>query len=538
MTSPSPPSSGDSPWTPFDGPQSVEARSLSIWPLDEHNAALLNEVRPRDHLETPSPDPPEYDLVALGAGAGGLVSSKQSARRGARSALVSGGLAGGDCLVAGCVPSKALLRSARAVAEVRKAVREMGVTVSGKTGEEVEVGADFGAVMRRLRRLRATIAPADSHGATRAAGADVYQGFGRLTGPRSLEVNGKALRFRKLVLATGGRPHVPPEVPGLLDAPYVTSETLFNLERLPPRTVVLGSGVIALEMAQALSLLGSRVTVVGRAPRLLSPAGDAEAGRLLRAALEKEGVEFLLGETVGDVATLSRGGGDVLPLLAVTAGDRRIECECLLVAAGRRPNVEGIGLEEAGVDYDPRRGVLVDDLARSVSNPDVYAVGDCVAEVPRLTHMAGEMAKVVVQNALAGDQWKLSSLVVPAVCYTHPEYAAVGVSSEEDAESRGLAVDVYRTGLEHNDRAILEGNNEGFVKIVVAEGTDRILGATIVAERAGEMLNEVTLAMRHGIGLRGIGRNVHAYPTMGEAVMGCGIQYINKHWSRLDKGGE
>jgi pyruvate/2-oxoglutarate dehydrogenase complex dihydrolipoamide dehydrogenase (E3) component len=211
-----------------------------------------------------------------------------------------------------------------------------------------------------------------------------------------------------------------------------------------------------------------------------------------------------------------------------------LECECLLVATGRDANVENLGLEAAGVQYTLGKGIAVNDLAQTVGNPNVYAVGDCVAGVPRLTHMSGEMAKLVVQNALFDDDWKLSSLVVPAVAYTEPEFATAGIYSAELAAHQGIQVDTYRAGLEHNDRAILESSNVGFCKIHCKAGTDEIVGCTIVAERAGEMINEVTLAMKNNIGLKAIGRNIHSYPTTGEAVMGCGIQYINSHWKRLD----
>ena len=193
-----------------------------------------------------------------------------------------------------------------------------------------------------------------------------------------------------------------------------------------------------------------------------------------------------------------------------------------------------MGLEAAGIEYKEGSGVKVNDLAQAVGNPNVYAVGDCVADVPRLTHMSGEMAKLVVQNSLFDDDWKLSSLVVPAVAYTEPEYATVGIYSEDLASKKGIEVDTYRGGLEHNDRAILESSNVGFCKIFCKKGTDEIVGSTIVAERAGEMINEVSLAMKNGIGLYAIGRNIHSYPSTGEAVMGCGVQYINSHWKRLE----
>jgi pyruvate/2-oxoglutarate dehydrogenase complex dihydrolipoamide dehydrogenase (E3) component len=362
--------------------------------------------------------------------------------------------------------------------------------------------------------------------------------------------------------------------------------------------VILGAGVIALEMAQSFARFGSQVTVIQRSKRLFaSKQGDAEAAEILQQELEKSGVTFLSGLTK-QVTTLRERpeNTEEHPLMKVTvgtdSGDVELDCECLLVATGRVANVENLGLEEAGVEYSLGKGITVNDFSQSVSNPNIYAVsascwfsstpsvcsiltcpspllqvGDCVADVPRLTHMSGEMAKLVVQNSLFKDSWKLSSLVVPAVMYTEPEYGTVGISSAEMADKKGVAVDTYRAGLEHNgesftrgrwafqrlasgyshlyhiyscclflsiDRAITESANVGFCKIFCKEGTDEIVGACIVAERAGEMINEVSLAMKNNLGLRAIGRNIHSYPTTGEAVMGCGIQYINSHWERLD----
>jgi pyruvate/2-oxoglutarate dehydrogenase complex dihydrolipoamide dehydrogenase (E3) component len=307
------------------------------------------------------------------------------------------------------------------------------------------------------------------------------------------------------------------------------------LEELPPRMVILGSGVIALEMAQCFATFGSNVTVIQRSKRLFeSTGGDLEAAELLQAKLEEDGVQFMSETTIAKVETLRERSKDALPLMKVTvkSGEKEddLECECLLVATGRAPNVENIGLEAANVEYEVGKGILVNDLSQSISNPNVYGVGDCVAGVPRLTHQSGEMAKQVVQNALFGDSWKLSDFVTPSVMYTEPEYATVGIASAEAAAIRGIQVDIYRGGLEHNDRAILESDNHGFCKVICEAGTDKILGATIVASRAGEIINEVTLAMRHNIGLAGIGRNIHAYPTTGEALMGAGIQYINSKW--------
>jgi len=435
----------------------------------------------------------------------------------------------------GCVPSKALIRAARAVREVKRSA-EFGIVLPG----DGQIDIDFPKIMQRLRQLRTKIAPADGHSGTAGAGAHVFQGRGVFTSKDTIRVGGKELKFKNAVIATGGRPSIP-NVPGLAEAPYTTNEILFNLETLPKRMVILGAGVIALEMAQCFASFGSHVTVLQRSKTLFaSKQGDPEAAQILQEELEKDGVHFLSGSTKQVTTLRERNQKDTTehPLMKVTveadSGVVELECECLLVAVGRAANVENLGLEEAGVEYEPGKGVTVNDLSQSVSNPNVYAVGDCTAGVPRLTHMSGEMAKLVVQNSLFADDWKLSSLVVPAVMYTEPEYATVGTSSAEMAEKKGTKIDVYRAGLEHNDRAILESANVGFCKIFCKEGTDEIVGATIVAERAGEMINEITLAMKNDIGLRAIGRNIHSYPTTGEAVMGCGIQFINSHWQRLD----
>eukprot|EP00547_Thalassionema_nitzschioides_P002988 CAMPEP_0194204934 /NCGR_PEP_ID=MMETSP0156-20130528/4329_1 /TAXON_ID=33649 /ORGANISM="Thalassionema nitzschioides, Strain L26-B" /LENGTH=522 /DNA_ID=CAMNT_0038931079 /DNA_START=114 /DNA_END=1682 /DNA_ORIENTATION=+ len=520
------------PWKAYDESQEDDARKLEIWPLDEYNVKLLNEVHPRDYVQS-TPAPHEvYDLIAIGAGAGGLVSSKQTARRGGKSAMISAHLAGGDCLNVGCVPSKALLRAMKAIREVKRSA-EFGINLGGS-----EPTIDFSTIMKRLREKRSVISPADGHTGTTSVGTHVFQGRGRFTGRNTIEVNGVTLNFRKAVVATGGRPTIP-NYPGLKDAPYTTNELLFNLEELPPRMLVLGSGVIALEMAQSFASFGSSVTVIQRSDRLFkSKFGDEEAAELLQKLLGEDGVNFLSKTTVKQVETLRDRSLDTLPLMKVTLDvdgeERDLECECLLVATGRASNVEDLGLEAAGVEYKLGKGVTINDYAQSVGNEDVYAVGDCAAGVPRLTHMSGEMAKQVVQNALFGDSWKLSDYVVPAVMYTEPEYATVGIASLDQAVSEGVEVDVYRGGLEHNDRAILESDNHGFVKVICEKGTDKILGATIVASRAGEIINEVTLAMKHGIGLGGIGRNIHAYPTTGEALMGAGLQFINSRWKRLD----
>ncbi|GKY96180.1 hypothetical protein MPSEU_000577800 [Mayamaea pseudoterrestris] len=523
------------PWTPGNPKHEQEARSiLHTWPLDSYNAETLNEVHPRDY-KSPSSTYEEYDLIAIGAGAGGLVSARQAARRGGKTAMISEQLAGGDCLNVGCVPSKALLRAAKAIAEVERA-SEFGVVLPPGP-----VKIDFAKVMERLRAKRALISHVDGHATSEQAGTHVFQGKGRFISPTSIQVGETVLHFKKAVVATGGRPHIP-NIPGLREAPYLTNEILFNLEALPPRMVILGAGAVGLEMAQSFARFGSKVTVITSTDQLFhSKFGDGEAANILKQELKSSGVDFIAGQ-VTIVKTISKQpekAAKEFPLMQVTietpkGSNVSIDCDALLIAAGRDANVEDVGLDAGNVEFEVGKGVKINDLAQSVSNPNIYAVGDCVAGVPRLTHMSGEMAKLVVQNALFQDKWKLSSLVVPATMYTEPEYATVGIYSAELAEQRSMKVDTYRTGLEQNDRAILEGSNVGFCKIICEKGTDKIVGATIVAERAGEMINEVTLAMKNDIGLYQIGRNIHCYPTTGEAVGFCGVQYINSKWQRLD----
>ena len=523
------------------------ALALDVWPLDEHNVKLLDAVHPRSWAD-PAPDADVvYDLIAIGAGAGGLVSAKQSARRGARSAMISEHLAGGDCLNVGCVPSKALLRCARAASEVRRAA-EFGLVLPEGAAPRV----DFGRVMERMRKLRAKISDADSHDGTNAAGADVFQGRGRFVGPNEIEVNGQRLRFRKAVIATGGRAAVPPNIPGLASVPYRTNATLFNLTELPRRMVVLGAGPIGLEMAQAFAAFGSEVTCVQRCERILS-RNDADAAAALQACLERDGIRFIVSAEVLNVATSAAAvaasagapSGEIeLQVRSAAGGSERLVCDVLLVATGRTPNVDDLGLEAAGVQ-SVADGVRVNDLLQS-TNPDVYAVGDCVAGVGRFTHLSGEMAKMAVQNALFGDSWRLSSLVLPAVTYTEPELASVGDAAvaaaaaaadgkgEGEGEGEG-ALDTYTTPLAHNDRAILEGDADdgSFVRVHCRRGTDTIVAATVLAPRAGEIISELTLAIQEGIGLGRVARVIHPYPTTAEAVMGCGLQYIRKHWQKM-----
>lgn len=507
----------------------VAKEKFHIWPLDVENVRLLNEVHPKSWKE--NEEEVVYDLIAVGAGAGGLVSSRQAARRGAKSAMISAKLAGGDCLNVGCVPSKALIRCAKMIREVRKAQNDS--TFGVQIGGQVEV--DFPQIMNRMRSLRAMIAPIDGHDKGKEIGVNIFQGFGRFIDENTIEVvqehnKTRKLKFKKVAICTGGRASIP-SIPGLKDAPYTTNETLFNLTKLPTAMTIIGSGVVALEMAQCFATFGSKVTVLVRSDKLFRSL-DPEAGPTIQSCLEKIGVEFVKYARVAKVETLRNSSDDegILPLMRVkiiSHGEEiELETDCLLVAAGRTPNVEKLNLDAAKVAYDPKEGILVDEYARSTSNPNVYSVGDCTAGVPRLTHMSGEMAKVVVQNALFNGKWNLNDLVVPATMYTEPEFASVGTVTGDN-------LDTYTTSLEHNDRSILDSEREGYVKIFCKKGSGKIIGCSIIGSRAGEIINEVSLAIKYGITLEEIGRNIHCYPTTGEAVMLCGLQLINSKWDTL-----
>lgn len=514
-----------------------------VWPLDEHNVKLLDNVCPRDWQNPSKPADFVYDLVAIGAGAGGLVSAKQSARRGAKSCLIEKHLAGGDCLNIGCVPSKALLRCSRAVAEQRRG--DLGLELSTEGA-----AVSFSKVMERMRRLRAQIAPVDSYEGTKAAGADMYFGKAVFKGPHEVEVDGQTLRFRKAVICTGGRAMVPP-IPGLRESPYKTNADLFNLDTLPPRMVVVGAGPIGCEMAQAFARFGCKVTVIDMLAQTMGME-DADAAMVVRKALEEDGVRFLLGASTKKVEHFAGEDGSPWPKIVLHvdsagagytgAGAEALECDVLLVATGRVANVEGLGLEEANVKFD-RMGIGIDDELRT-SNPDILAVGDCCNRPEfRFTHMAGTMAGMAVQNALfseSGDlpvnspSSKLSDIVVPRCTYTEPEVASAGVNAAS-AEKKGLEIDTYKFDLDDNDRCILEGAFPGgFVKVFCKKGTDEIVGTVVTAERAGEVLAEVVLAMQHGIGLSKIGRTVHPYPTFGEAVQQCGLQYNRTKMQKMN----
>ena len=483
----------------------------ALLPDDEFNRLLAANVRPPE-WENPTPDG-RYNLVVIGAGTAGLVTAVVAAGLGARVALVERGLMGGDCLNIGCVPSKGILRAARVWASARDGA-EFGLTFPGG------VEGDFGAAMARMRRLRAKISRVDSAARYRSLGVDVFLGEGRFAGRDTVRVGAAALRFARAVVCTGARPAAPP-VAGLQEAGFLTNETVFSLTELPRRLAVIGAGPIGCELAQAFARFGSAVTVFERAPRIL-PREDADAAAVVQARMEHDGVRFALGAAIERVEAVAgdgpAGGGKRIRHTA-DGEARETTVDEILVGAGRAPNVEGLGLEEAGVACD-RAGVRVDAFLRT-SNPRIYAAGD-VCSPFKFTHAADAMAQIVIRNALFPHPFGLGrasteALNVPWCTYTEPEIAHVGMY-EADARRKGVEVETFTQPLADVDRAILDGEDAGFARVHVRKGTDRILGATIVAADAGNLISEVSVAMQAGAGLGTIGGAIHPYPTQAEAL--------------------
>lgn len=492
--------------------------------VDDHDRRWQAQVHPPDWVD-PTPKP-RYDLVVVGAGTGGLVSAAGAAGLGARVALVEEHAMGGDCLNSGCVPSKALIAAARSWDAARSAVAYGGPPASGP--------GDFAAAMTRMRRLRADLSPVDGASRFAALGVDVFLGRGRFTAPDRLEVNGQTLRFRRAVIATGARPAVPP-IPGLAEAGFLTNETIFSLTRLPARLTVIGAGPIGCELAQTFARFGSTVTLLDHAPRILH-RDDPDAAAVVQDALAADGVVLELG---GRVACVERAGAGTT---VYAVRDRRrfsVAGEQLLVATGRAPNVQDLGLDKARVAFG-RSGVKVDERLRT-TNPRIYAVGD-VCSAFQFTHAADSQARLVLANALFFGRGRHTRLVYPHCTYTSPELAHVGLTAEE-AATRGKPVQTITIPFHEVDRAVLDGRAEGFLRVHLARGSDRILGVTIVGDHAGELIGEATVAMTNSLGLAALGRTIRSYPTRAEAYRKAadawrrgrltpGLRRLLGHWFR------
>ena len=479
-----------------------------LQPRDEHNQKLQANVRPPDH-QNPVPAG-KYNLVVIGAGTAGLVTASIAAGLGGKVALVERALMGGDCLNVGCVPSKGIISAARAYAAVRDAAA-FGVTVPGKPT------VDFARVMERMRALRSDISAHDSVQRFREKGIDVFLGQAKFLAGNSIEVAGQILRYGKAVVCTGARAAAP-VINGLESVPYLTNETLFSLTTLPPRLGVIGAGPIGAEMAQSFARFGSDVTLV-MSDRGLMPREDRDAVNVVRKSMERDGVRLVGGAR--DLAVSKTPEGAIRFRYAHPENGYEVVVDQLLIAAGRAPNVEGLGLENAGVDYTGK-GVTINDTFRT-TNPRVYAAGD-ICSPYQFTHAADFMARAVVRNALFMGRAKHSSLVIPWATYTSPELAHVGLS-EVTAKEQGIEIDSYKQPMSGVDRAILEGETEGFVKCHVRRGGDEIVGATIVAPNAGDMIGELSLAMTRKIGLGSVANAIHPYPTQAEAVRKVGDLY-------------
>jgi pyruvate/2-oxoglutarate dehydrogenase complex dihydrolipoamide dehydrogenase (E3) component len=459
----------------------------------------------------------DYNLLVIGAGSAGLVSAYIAAAVKAKVALVERHKMGGDCLNTGCVPSKALIKSARFVAQAKKATR-LGL-------RSVDVDFRFGDLMERVQRVVKTVEPHDSVERYTALGVDCIAGSARITSPWTVEVDGpdgrRELSAKSLIIAAGARPFVPP-IPGIEDVGYLTSDDIWSLRELPGRLLVLGGGPIGCELTQAFARLGASVTQVEMAPRLM-PREDPEIAELVTQRFRDEGIDVRTGTRA--VAFREIDGGK--QLVAERGGEElTIDFDRVLVAVGRAANTEGYGLEEVGIALSDRRTVAVNAFMQT-SLPNVYACGD-VAGPYQFTHTAAHTAWYASVNALFSGlkRFKVDYSVIPWATFTDPEVARVGLN-ETEARERGIAYEVTTYGIDDLDRAIADESAEGLVKVLTVPGKDKILGATLVGEHAGDLIIEFILAMRHGLGLNKILGTIHIYPTWVEAN-----KYAAGNWKR------
>jgi pyruvate/2-oxoglutarate dehydrogenase complex dihydrolipoamide dehydrogenase (E3) component len=486
----------------------------ALQPLDEYNQTLMSQVHPPDWV---NPKPAAcYDLVVIGAGTAGLVVAAGAAGLGLglKIALVEKSLMGGDCLTLGCVPSKCVIRSSRVVAEMQHSA-PFGI----QPPEAIAI--NFAAVMQRMRRIRAEISHHDSAARFSKLGIDVFLGRAEFVARDAIAVKDSQLRFKKAVIATGARA-THPAIPGLREAGFLTNETVFSLTENPKRLAVIGGGPIGCELAQAFQRLGSQVTLVHKNSHLLDRE-DGDAAEIIQQQFLKENIQLILGSNLEKVETTDEG--KVLSYQQ-NGSLQTLVVDEILVGAGRSPNVESLNLTAVGVEYDAQRGVLVNDYLQT-TNPRIYAAGD-VCMNWKFTHAADAAARIVIKNTLFSPfglgRSKLSSLVMPWVTYTDPEVAHVGLYKQE-AQAKGVDVDVIHIPFSTVDRALADGEPEGFVKILHRRGSDQILGATIVARHAGEMISEITLAIVAKQGLSKLSSVIHPYPTQAEAIKKAADSY-------------
>jgi pyruvate/2-oxoglutarate dehydrogenase complex dihydrolipoamide dehydrogenase (E3) component len=458
-----------------------------------------------------------YNVVIIGGGTAGLVTAAGTAGLGGRVALIERNLMGGDCLNFGCVPSKALISSARLVQQIRE---------SEKWGlEQQSPEFVFEKVFERMRARRAKIAPHDSQERFESLGVDVFRGEARFVSAHEVEVNGQRLRAKNFVIATGSRATIP-KIEGIDNVPYFTNETIFDgLKEKPESMIVLGGGPIGCELVQTFCRLGTQVTIIQRGDQLL-PREDRDVAEFLECRLLSEGVRIIKNVAVRAVA-ISDAGKVALEFLDRQSGglaERTSFADALLVATGRNSNLQSLDLKSAGVDLN-ERGLRVTDYLQT-SQRHIYAVGDVIGPF-LFTHMADAQARVVVRNILVPFQFlreKMNYSVVPWCTYVDPEIAHVGLG-EKEAQRQNIDYSLFIVPLEDVDRAVVESEEAGFAKILTQKGSDKILGVTIVAPHAGDLLHEFVLAMKVGIGLATIASTIHAYPTLAELARKAGDKY-------------
>ena len=458
-----------------------------------------------------------YNVVVIGAGTAGLVTAAGTAGLGGRVALIERNKMGGDCLNFGCIPSKALISSARLVERIRRAP-DWGLNA-------MEPQFEFMEVFERMRQRRALIAPNDSQERFESLGVDVFRGEAKFISPSALQVGDTTLKAKNFVIATGSRATIP-KIAGIDTIKYFTNETIFDeLKQKPQSMIILGGGPIGCELAQTFRRLGVEITIVQRANQLL-PKEDGEVAHFLEHRLASEHVRIIKKAEAHSVATNDRGK------IALELVDRRsggvtemtFFADAILVAVGRTPNFRKLDLEAAGVEFD-EKGIRVNEYLQT-SQPHIYAVGDVVGPF-QFTHMADAQARVVVRNMVVPFGFlrqKMDYSVVPWCTYVDPEIATVGLN-ESAAKKKNLEYDLIVQKLDEVDRAVVESESAGFAKVLAAKGSDKILGATIVCEHAGDLLHEFALAMRHAIGLGGIASTIHAYPTFAELARKLGDKY-------------
>ena len=466
------------------------------------------------------PRPARFDrnIVVIGAGSAGLVSAYIAAAVKAKVTLVEKHRMGGDCLNTGCVPSKALIRSAKLLSNIARA-REFGV-------RDARADYDFADVMERVQRVVRQVEPHDSVERYSALGVECLQGSARIASPWSVEVTlagggTRTITTRNIVVAAGARPFIPP-IPGLAESQPLTSDTVWDLRERPARLVVLGGGPIGCELAQCFARLGSKVTQVEMAPRLLMRE-DPEFSAMVQRRFEAEGIAVLVGHKAKQVL---REEGETVVVVEHEGSDRRIACDAILCAVGRVANTEGYGLETLGIPVTKQHTVEVNEFL-ATKYPNIFACGD-VAGPYQFTHTASHMAWYCAVNALFGRfrRFRVDYSVVPWATFTDPEVARVGLN-EQEAKEKKIAYEVATYDIDDLDRAIADGEAHGLVKVLTKPGSDRILGATIAGEHAGDLLAEFVLAMRHHIGLNKILGTIHTYPTMAEAN-----KYVAGAWKR------